>query len=101
MWTNFENFVAIDLQNPKKEPAGSWSTRRKQLREDLEKSTCCPCLSIRNKKTFAPPQERVRGKPEILGSVIIRPPIRNRQEVGPLADHNFMKISKNPPVAHV
>ena len=33
MWTNFENFGAIDLQNPNEEPAGSWSTRRKQLRE--------------------------------------------------------------------
>ena len=36
MWTNFENFGAIDLHNSSKEPAGSWSTRRKQLREISE-----------------------------------------------------------------
>ena len=37
MWMNFENFGAIALQNPNKEPAGRWFTRRQQQKKETSR----------------------------------------------------------------
>ena len=58
MWTNFEKFGAIDLQNPNKELAGSWSTRRKQLRE-ISKNPPVALVQALRKKNFGTPTEHV------------------------------------------
>ena len=52
----YNDFILLDHPySPTGTQARSGSTRRQHLHEDLEKSTCCPFINIRNKKLLVPP----------------------------------------------